>query len=270
MELRFLLIHLKVIVYRHINKNYGTSTMATENEQKPDYIGHRVRLKERFLSDNGASMPDYELLELLLTFAIPRRDVKPLAKKLLKTFGNLGNVLHASTLDLRNKGELSDNVIALLHLFVTCSIRTSSKHFADGGRPIITVWSDFIDYCCQQFGYKEVEETWAFFFSARMEYIDGIKLTTGTMDRTTIPIAHLIHEAINHKALNVVLAHNHPSGLCKPSDEDIMMTRLAEENLAIAGVYIYDHIIITPFEHFSFRANGYIENAKKKRYNQKL
>lgn len=238
--------------------------MADEQKQQPDYVGHRARLRERFLMDDGASMPDYELLELLLTYAIPRRDVKPLAKKMMKTFGTLGRVLHAPTLELSEKCGATDNVISLFHLFTTCNMRISSKSFADSGKSVYTVWQNFIEYCTNKIGYKEVEETWAFFLNARMEVMHGMQMSAGTMHKSSVSIAKIIQEAVRHNAVNVVLVHNHPSGICAPSREDIALTRNIEEDLAIADLILFDHIIVTSCEHFSFRAHGYIENAKQK------
>lgn len=239
--------------------------MADEIKQQPDYVGHRARLRERFLMDDGVSMPDYELLELLLTYAIPRRDVKPIAKKLMKTFGTLGRVLHAPTLELREKCNLSDNVISLFHLFITCNMRISNRCFADSGKSVYSVWQNFIEYCADKIGYKEIEETWAFFLSARMEVIKEVQLSAGTMNQSSVSIAKIIHEAVKYNALNVVLAHNHPSGICAPSGDDVSLTRNIEESLAIADLVLFDHIIVTPHDYFSMRAHGYIENAKKQK-----
>lgn len=238
--------------------------MAEElKTQQPDYIGHRARLRERFLMDDGVSMPDYELLELLLSYAIPRRDVKPIAKKLMKTFGSLGRVLHASTEDLRTKGKLTDNVITLFHLFISFNLRISSMQFADSGKPVILVWQNFIDYCINQIGYKEIEESWVFFFNSRMEFIKGMQLSSGTMNQSPVNVAKIIHEAIKKNAVNVVLAHNHPSGICKPSRDDIAVTQYIVENLAVAGLIVFDHIVVTTHQYFSFRENGYIKTDKK-------
>lgn len=239
--------------------------MADKQKQQPDYVGHRARLRERFLMDDGVCMPDYELLELLLTYAVPRRDVKPIAKKLLKTFGSLDRVLHAPTQELREKCGLSDNSITLFHIFTTISSRISSQCLAESGKPVYQVWQDFLEYCTNKIGYKEVEETWVFFFNARMEFTRGLQLTTGTMNQTSVPVAKIIQEAVKNNAVNIVLAHNHPSGICAPSREDIVLTRNIEENLAIADLVLFDHVIITTHEHFSMRAHGYIENAKKQK-----
>ena len=107
-----------------------------KDNEEPTYLGHRERLRERFLFDEGLSMPDYELLELLLTYAIPRRDVKPLAKKLIKTFGDIGSVINASKYDLAEKGELTPYIITLLRAVAPCNTRTACSYFAEGQRSI--------------------------------------------------------------------------------------------------------------------------------------
>ena len=236
--------------------------MTAQKSDTPDYLGHRARLREIFLVDDGLSMPEYELLELLLMYAIPRRDVKPLAKKLIKTFGDIGLVLNASKQDLIEKGELTPNVVALLKAVSACGMRATSSYFANGRRPIYDVWQTFIDFCRQKLGYKETEEFWVFFFNGRMEYLGGEQLGSGTLNKTFAPTQLIAKRALSYNAPFVVLAHNHPSGSCRPSDADILTTENIIESLDTVDVSVYDHIIVSPYEDFSFRATGIIEDKK--------
>lgn len=131
--------------------------MTDDKQEKPLYLGHRERLRARFLADDGASMPDYEVLELLLTMSIPRRDVKPLAKKLVAQYGDIGGVLHAPAHELIDVCGLSVNTLALLKVVATCALRSSSACFSDSDQPIIAYWDQFEDYCRQLMAYNDVE-----------------------------------------------------------------------------------------------------------------
>jgi DNA repair protein RadC len=235
---------------------------AQNNDQKPDYLGHRARLKERFLVDDGMSMPDYELLELLLMYAIPRRDVKPLAKKLIKNFGNIAHVLNASNHDLVEKGELSENVVALLKAVATCGLRISSSYFAEGERRIFEVWGNFIDYCRKRIGYKDTEEFWVFFLNGKMELLCEKQISGGTLNSTYAPAQIIAKLALENKAPYVILAHNHPSGRCKPSEADRWTTDEIVQALETLDIEVYDHVIISQYDDFSFRAAGLIEDRR--------
>ncbi len=236
--------------------------MTTAQNEEPSYFGHRARLRERFLFDDGASMPDYEVLELLLMYAIPRRDVKPLAKKLIKEFGDLNGVLHASTQLLREKCQISDNIITLLRLVDVMILRSTSAAFADNHRHIFTAWVDFENYCRAQFGHKNVEEMWCFYFNSQREYLGEKHLSTGSVKSSSVPIPAMMKEAIDKKAQMLVLAHNHPSGICRPSPEDILITEKVMQAAEVMDLEVFDHIIVTTYDTFSFRANGYINNGK--------
>ena len=192
-------------------------TIAKTEEEQPSYLGHRARLRERFMVDEGTSMPDYEILELLLMMAIPRRDVKPLAKELIKKFGNIKNVLHAPAHQLLDKCDLSPNAIVLLRLFHTCMLRSSYCGFTVSEEPIISSWESFEEYCWNDLAYKEIEEFHIYYFDARKCYKGGKLLSTGTINQATVHPREIVRAAIENKAVYLVLAHNHPSGAIKPS-----------------------------------------------------
>lgn len=158
--------------------------MTDDKQEKPLYLGHRERLRARFLADDGASMPDYEVLELLLTMSIPRRDVKPLAKKLVAQYGDIGGVLHAPAHELIDVCGLSVNTLALLKVVATCALRSSSACFSDSDQPIIAYWDQFEDYCRQLMAYNEVEEFRVFFFDDVLHYKGSKLMNTGTVNKT--------------------------------------------------------------------------------------
>ena len=237
---------------------------TTAEDQAPLYLGHRARLRERFLADEGASMPDYEILELLLTMAIPRKDVKPLAKKLVARFGDLAGVLHAPTEELINICKLSQNPLVLLKLVSTCSLRINSACFSDHGGPIIAFWDQFEDYCRELMAYKDVEEFRVFLFNDEMRYICNKLITTGTINRTAVHPREIIRAVLENKAVKIILAHNHPSGNSKPSDMDIAVTKEIVDAAERLDIEVFDHVIVTKTDIFSFRNAGYIAAKNKK------
>ena len=239
--------------------------MAERKEEKPLYLGHRARLRERFLIDDGASMPDYEVLELLLTMSIPRRDVKPLAKKLINKYGDIGSVIHAPAHELIEVCGLSINTLTLLKLVSTCSLRSCSANFSSEDEPVISSWDYFEDYCRQLMAYKEVEEFRVFFFDSAMHYKGSKILNTGTINKTSVHPREVIKAALDKKAVTLVLAHNHPSGKAKPSEADIYMTKEIVDIAKAMDIDVYDHLIVTRNKIFSFRNTGLIDFQKNKK-----
>ena len=242
--------------------DYQKQKAQTPDEQ-PLYFGHRARLRERFLSDDGASMPDYEILELLLTMAIPRKDVKPLAKKLVARFGDLSGVLHASKKELVEVCKLSQIPLVLIKLVAACSLRVSGACFSDNGGPIIAFWDQFEDHCRQLMAYKDVEEFRVFLFDDEMRYLNSKVLTTGTINKTAVHPREVIRAVLDNKAVKIILAHNHPSGNAKPSDVDKAVTKKIIEAADQLEIEVFDHVIVTRTDVFSFRNAGYIYGKNK-------
>ena len=233
--------------------------MKTVKEEKPLYLGHRERLRTRFLKDNGASMDDYEILELLLTLSIPRRDVKPLAKKILAAYkDDLGSVLHASAKELAENFKLSASTIASFKLITTCATRMASSCFAENNSPVFTNLDSIIDFCRNEMAYLDVEEFRAFFLDQQYRYISQEVLSRGTINRAYVTFREITHYALDAKAVHVILCHNHPSGDCTPSAEDKRLTAGLCEHFASMDIDILDHIIISKRDVFSFASSGLI------------
>ena len=238
--------------------------MATsEKEEKPLYYGHRARLKERFMVDEGASMPDYEILELLLMMAIPRRDVKPLAKKLIYEFGSLKDVLHAPAHRLLEKCNLCSNAVILLKLFHRCMLRSSYLGFTVSEEPVISCWEQFEEYCWNDLAYKEIEEFHVYFFDESLHYKGDKLLSTGTVNQAVVHPREIVRAAIENNAVYLVIAHNHPSGSVKPSDYDIAVTREIEALSDVMNFELYDHLIVGKDGICSLRNEGIILPKKK-------
>ena len=232
--------------------------MTTKDTETPLYYGHRARLRERFMVDEGASMPDYEMLELLLTMAIPRRDVKPLAKKLIAHYGDLGKVLHAPAHDLLDSCNLSQNAIVLLRLVASCALRSYYLGFAGSDEVIFSSWVDFQSYCWDKMGHKEVEELRMFMFDDNSVYKGEKLLSSGTINRTSFYPRDIIKYTLDAKATSIVLAHNHPSGDQRPSEADKALTKKIIDLSEVMGFEVLDHLIVSPNGVFSFREAGLI------------
>ena len=241
-----------------------------EQEEQPLYFGHRARLKERFMVDEGASMPDYELLELLLMMAIPRRDVKPLAKTLISEFGSLKNVLHAPAHQLLEKCNLGPNAIVLLRLFHTCMLRSAYLGFTVSEEPVISCWEQFEEYCWNDLAYKEIEEFHVYFFDESLHYKGNKLLSTGTINQAVVHPREVVRAAIENNAVYLVIAHNHPSGAIKPSDFDIAVTREIEALADVMNFELYDHLIVGKDGICSLRNEGIILPKKKRDEGGKL
>ena len=236
-------------------KMVETTEKEKSKKVQPHYIGHRQRLRERFLKDEGKSMPDYELLELLLTIAIPRKDVKPLAKSLLAKFHDYAGVLGASQNQLAAFG-LTQSTIAVLKIVSVSAVKMSWQKLAARDEPIINTYDYLIDYCQMKMGRLDVEEFCLILLDGGLRVVHEMVLQRGTLDGVAIHAREVLKAILDYKAKGVVLVHNHPGGKLKPSQEDIARTKDIENVLKGIGVKVYDHLIIVPGAHYSFKENG--------------
>lgn len=231
-------------------------------KEEPHYLGHRKRLKEKFLKDEGKTMADYELLELLLMLAIPRRDVKEKAKDLLKHFGSFNNVISASQKKLADYG-LSVNVICTLKLIYTTAIRMSWQEFKEKNEPVFSNFDYMIDYCRASMSHLETEEFKVIFLDAKLQPIKEETLQKGSTTSVPIHPREVVKAALYNNAVSVVLLHNHPGNTANPSNNDLELTKLIIAALNTVDIFVYDHIIITKNSYFSFLNNNLISLPKK-------
>ena len=223
-------------------------------EESPHYLGHRARLRSRFIETGGETLPDYELLELILFSARPRGDVKPLAKRLLKIFGGFDKVIYADEMALRAVDEVGDAVIAALK-----TVRVAAERLARleiGERPVIQSWSALMDYCRLAMGKSKVEELRVLFLNNRHVLIADETMQRGTVNHTPVYPREVVKRALEHAASAIILLHNHPSGDPTPSKADIDITQKIVEAAATINVSVYDHVIITESGHYSFKSFG--------------
>jgi len=220
---------------------------------KPHYWGHRQRLRERFLAGAASALPDYELLELLLFFSIPRRDVKPLAKQLLERFGSLGGVLAASP-ELLAEFDLDHHSIVHFRALRETAGRLAREEVAD--RPVIGSWQKLLDYCRTTMAHNKTEQFRLLFLDRKNTLIADEVQQEGTVDHTPVYPREVVKRALQLGASSLIMVHNHPSGDPTPSQADIDMTEEVKAAAEALGIALHDHVVIGRKGHTSFKSAG--------------
>lgn len=218
--------------------------------------GHRQRLKERFMRAGREALHDYELLELILFRSIPRRDVKPLAKKLIAEFGSVAEVLGAPLSRLRSTEGIGDATALDLKL-----IEAAGRELAKGAvkkRTVLGSWTAVIDYCRASMAFEAREVFRILFLDKRNALIADEIQQTGTVDHTPVYPREVVKRALEVSATAVILVHNHPSGDPTASQADIAMTRQIIEAGKPLGILVHDHIIIGKNGHTSMKGQALI------------
>ena len=231
------------------------SAHFTVEDDKPDYHGHRDRLRARFLAD-AEGLPDYELLELLLFAAIPRRDTKAIAKALLKRFGSFGEVISASPDDLKDVDGIGDSAAVVLKGVQAAAQRLLQTKVKAG--PVISTWNDLISYCTAQMAYQPIEQFRGLYLDRKNKLITDEAQQQGTVDHTPVYPREVVKRALELNASALIVVHNHPSGDPKPSRADVEMTRKIKEAAAAVSITLHDHVIVSRGGHVSFKSEGLI------------
>lgn len=223
----------------------------------PSYIrNHRQRLRERFLEGGAAAVPDYELLELVLFRAIPRKDVKPLARQLLETFGNFNGVISAPSARLREVKGTGEAVILELKIVEAAAQRLARSRVIK--RPVLSSWQSLIDYCHTSMAHRETEQFRVLFLDRKNVLIADEEQARGTVDHVPVYPREVVKRALELNASALILVHNHPSGDPTPSAADIEMTARVADAAQVLGVTLHDHLIIGKASEVSFRSAGYL------------
>ena len=225
--------------------------MTTQTYKKPLYLGHRERLRERFLKDEGASMADYEFLELILTYAILRRDVKDDAKKLIAYFGSLAKVLAASEEALKEYG-LTQNTIVLFKSILVASKRLGGARLKETHYAVYKEFDYVLDYCKAAVFDAKVEEFHVMMLDKKLHLIEDRLIQRGGVDEVPVYTRDVVRNVLETHATSVVLYHNHPSGDCEPSKDDVLRTQEIIEALAPLDIKVCDHIIVSRDNYYSF------------------
>ncbi len=225
-------------------------------DDKPHHIGHRKRLRDRFMAAGEEALPDYELLELVLCQAIPRGDVKPLAKALLKRFGGFAEVISAEPQRLAEVRGVGEAVIATLKVVQAAAIRLSRNRIM--GRPVISSWDALLDYCQASMAYSTTEQFRILFLDRKNALIADEVQQKGTVDHTPVYPREVVKRALELGASALIMVHNHPSGDPTPSGADIDMTRQVIEAGKPLGIAVHDHVVVGKGAYTSFKSLGVI------------
>lgn len=228
---------------------------AAVKKEKPHYTGHRDRLRDRFINAPD-SLPDYELLELLLFIAIPRKDVKPIAKTLIDRFKNINGVLNASIHDLQDIHGISENTAIALKVIQKTGLRILQQDIM--GRPILNNWQRLIEYCSAAMANESNEHFRLLFMNKKNELIADEVQQTGTVDHTQAYPREIMKRALDLGATAMILVHNHPSGDPTPSDADVQLTRQIIAAARPFDIVVHDHLIVSRNGISSFKTLGLI------------
>lgn len=224
--------------------------------EKPHYLGHRRRLRERFLKGGADALADHELLELVLFLAQPRRDVKPLAKRLLAQFGSFAGVVSAEPEALREISGLAESGLAALKSVQAAAQRLAREEVAE--RPVIGSWDKLLDYCRATMAREQIEQFRLLFLDRKNRLIADELQQRGTVDHTPVYPREVVKRALALGASAIIMVHNHPSGDPTPSKGDIEMTREVAGACEKLGIALHDHVIIARSGHASLKAMGLI------------
>ena len=234
----------------------GGLLVDSDGQKRPHYWGHRERLRTRFLTGGHAPMPEYELLELLLFNAIERIDVKPLAKRLLSTFGDLNGVVAASKHRLLKVEGTTPKVYLQLRIAEAFAQRMSQAKILE--RNILSSWGELIEYCRTTMAHRDTEQFRVIFLDRKNTVIADEEQAKGTVDHVPVYPREVAKRALELNASSIILVHNHPSGDPTPSHQDISMTEKISAACQAIGVGVHDHVIIGKDSEVSFRTAGYI------------
>ena len=230
----------------------------TQEEQSPTVLlhGHRERTRERVLKTDLSLFEECEILEALLMYSIPRKDVKLLAKQLLAEFDTLGNVLCADSEVLYQFKDVKENTVALFKLIRTANAAILRRDLVS--QPILGNRSKIIDYCYSTLGREKKESFHILFLDAKLHLLLDQKMAEGTINKVALYPREIIHKALELGATSMVLIHNHPSGDARPSPQDIKMTQELKSVAAALCLELSDHIIISRHGATSMKLEGHL------------
>lgn len=224
-------------------------------DKLPSYIrDHRKRLRERFMRGGAEAVPDYELLELILFRANARQDMKPVARRLFETFGDLAGVLAASDERLQDIEGVGPAVVTELRIMEAAAQRLSRSRVLS--RHAISGWDALVKYCRTAMAHASVESFRVLYLDRQNFLISDEEVARGTVDHVPVYPREVVRRALLHNASALILVHNHPSGDPTPSEADILMTEQVAKAAAALSITLHDHIVVGAAGERSFRAEG--------------
>jgi DNA repair protein RadC len=227
-------------------------------ESKPtqDTSGHRSRLRGRLLEQGGDALLDHELVEYLLALAIPRKDTKPLAKKLLAHYGGLSALITADAENIARQPGMGETSTAALKIVQAAALRLLSEPVRE--QPILASWQSLLDYLRADMAHLTIERMRVLYLNSKNMLVRDEVASEGSIDQTAVYVREIIRRAMDLGAAAIILVHNHPSGDSAPSRQDISMTREISDAGKKLGISVHDHIIIGKDGFSSMRSAGLI------------
>jgi len=222
--------------------------------QIPHYKEHRKRMKKKFIASGVDAFNDYEVLELLLFYAIPQKDMKPLAKDLLKNFGSLKGVMDASIRDLEGVTGIGMHTAVLIKLVKDMGSMYLKEKAKE--KPQITCTRELLDYCRTAIGGLKDERFCVIYLDAQNKITGMETIQEGIVNQAVVYPRKVLENALEQKASAIILVHNHPSGNVKPSDADIKLTKTIRDTARMLDILVHDHVIVGENRFFSFREEG--------------
>ncbi|KUF10674.1 RadC family protein [Pseudoponticoccus marisrubri] len=233
----------------------ATAEPLAAGSKLPSYIrDHRARLRDRFLSGGPEALPDYEMLELVLFRAIPRRDVKPLARQLLDSFGDFNGVLSAPAARLQEVDGVGPAVVTELKIVEAAAHRLAQSRVLK--KHVVSSWDALLDYCQTAMAHNEIEQFRVLYLDRKNVLIADEAQARGTVDHVPVYPREVVKRALELNASALILVHNHPSGDPTPSGADIDMTAQIQAAAEALGLTLHDHLVIGRSRELSFRAEG--------------
>jgi len=224
------------------------------NDSRIEGTGHRARLRKRLIEGGPDALLDHEIIEYLLGLAIPRRDTKPLAKRLVAEFGGLPGLLAADAEAIARNGGLSETAVAALKIVQAAALRMLAGPIKN--QPILGHWQALLDYLRADLAALTVERVRVLHLNSRNMLIRDELMAEGSIDQAVIHVREVIRRAMDLGSAALILVHNHPSGDPSPSRADIQLTRDIAEAGRKLGIAVHDHIIIGANGHSSMRTSG--------------
>lgn len=230
------------------------NSMADASGNDPS--GHRARLRARLLAGDVEALADHEIVEYLLMTAIPRRDVKPLARSLIQRFGGLAGVLNAEPRALAKHPGMGETSAAALRIVATAARRMAREVVREA--PVLASWQALLDYLTIDMAHLTVERVRVLYLNHKNMLVHDWHASDGSIDEAAIHPREVIRKALDLGATALILVHNHPSGTPEPSRADIQITQRIAEAGRLMGIVVHDHVIIGREGHVSFKAKGLI------------
>ena len=246
------------------SKTTKTKKISKEEKEKFDNKGHRKRIRERFYNNEIEHFDEYEILELLLTYCIPRKNTKVIAKELLRRYKTLKSVFKAEKVELCTVEGIGDNTALFLTLLGKLETKRVKDEIYKGEMDPkensfkILNKEKLLEYLKDKIGYNGIEKFYVIYLSSSNEVLDLRETSSGTLDRSSVYFREIYKNVIKLRAKSVIIAHNHPSGNITPSKSDIQLTNELAKGLKNFDATLIEHIIISKDTHFSFLAEGLI------------